>query len=135
MRTNEVPKMTHPPKSPSVCTKPNCKGSRFIFHEDGWQCLNCMKIIYRDAPLPYIANNHPERVGSYNSKGALDLKNEALEALNDGCFCHVEIDQNNDFEHNVAAGITVIDSDFSDWFIEHREPSVIFGINKFTPAE
>jgi hypothetical protein len=32
---------------PSVCTKPGCGGTVFIPHEDGWQCFNCMKIIYR----------------------------------------------------------------------------------------
>ena len=38
---------------PPVCTKPGCGGSVFIPHEDGWQCFNCMKIIYRrqDSPL------------------------------------------------------------------------------------
>jgi hypothetical protein len=25
-----------------------------------------MKIIYKHEPLPYIANNHPERIGQYN---------------------------------------------------------------------
>jgi len=32
---------------PSVCTKPGCGGTFFIPHEDGWQCFNCMKIIYK----------------------------------------------------------------------------------------
>ena len=34
-------------QSPSVCTKPGCGGTVFILHEDGWQCFNCMKIIYK----------------------------------------------------------------------------------------
>ena len=34
--------------APSVCPKPGCGGRGFIPHEDGWQCFNCMKIIYRD---------------------------------------------------------------------------------------
>jgi ribosomal protein S27AE len=33
-------------EAPSVCTKPGCGGTVFIPHQDGWQCLNCMKIIY-----------------------------------------------------------------------------------------
>lgn len=32
---------------PEVCPKANCEGKFFIPHEDGWQCFNCMKIIYR----------------------------------------------------------------------------------------
>jgi len=34
--------------APSYCTKPGCRGSVFIHHDDGWQCFNCMKIVYRD---------------------------------------------------------------------------------------
>ncbi|MBN1862699.1 MAG: hypothetical protein JW790_03550 [Dehalococcoidales bacterium] len=37
---------------PSVCTKPGCGGTVFIPHEDGWQCFNCMKIIYRRQHSP-----------------------------------------------------------------------------------
>lgn len=31
---------------PEVCPKPGCKGVRFIRTEEGYQCLNCFKIIY-----------------------------------------------------------------------------------------
>jgi ribosomal protein S27AE len=34
-------------KPPLVCPKANCGGTFFIPHEDGWQCFNCMKIIYK----------------------------------------------------------------------------------------
>jgi hypothetical protein len=34
-------------QTPSMCTKPGCSGTVFIPHEDGWQCFNCMKIIYQ----------------------------------------------------------------------------------------
>lgn len=34
-------------QAPSVCLKPGCGGRVFIPHEDGWQCFNCMKIIYK----------------------------------------------------------------------------------------
>ncbi|HEY56602.1 MAG TPA: hypothetical protein G4N90_04105 [Dehalococcoidia bacterium] len=40
---------------PPVCTKPGCGGRLFIPHEDGWQCFNCMKIIYRSQP-PVLCN-------------------------------------------------------------------------------
>ena len=35
---------THPPR---VCPKPGCGGTVFIPHEEGWQCFNCMKILYK----------------------------------------------------------------------------------------
>ena len=31
---------------PEKCPKSGCGGTRFIKHEDGYQCLNCFKIIY-----------------------------------------------------------------------------------------
>jgi ribosomal protein S27AE len=34
-------------KPPLVCPKADCGGTFFIPHDDGWQCFNCMKIIYR----------------------------------------------------------------------------------------
>ncbi len=34
-------------KPPLVCPKANCGSTVFIPHEDGWQCFNCMKIIYK----------------------------------------------------------------------------------------
>jgi hypothetical protein len=34
-------------QAPAVCTKPGCGGTVFIPHEDGWQCFNCMKVIYK----------------------------------------------------------------------------------------
>jgi hypothetical protein len=34
-------------KPPLVCPKANCESTVFIPHEDGWQCFNCMKIIYK----------------------------------------------------------------------------------------
>jgi len=49
-------------KPPSVCPKPNCRCSCFMSHEDGWQCWNCMKIIYRDSLLPLISNNGIEKI-------------------------------------------------------------------------
>jgi ribosomal protein S27AE len=65
MPKNKAPQVTHS-KPPSKCPKPYCGGTAFTPHEDGWQCINCMKIIYDQEALPYIANNHPERVGQYN---------------------------------------------------------------------
>ncbi len=48
-------------KCPEVCTKPGCGGRVFLPHEDGWQCFNCMKIIYKHpgvADLPPVAEHH-----------------------------------------------------------------------------
>lgn len=45
-----VEKMIEPElyeKPPEVCPKEECNGTFFIPHEDGWQCFNCMKIIYK----------------------------------------------------------------------------------------
>ena len=39
-------------ETPAVCTKPGCGGMVFIPHEDGWQCFNCMKIIYKASEEP-----------------------------------------------------------------------------------
>jgi ribosomal protein S27AE len=36
-------------KPPAVCPKEDCGGNFFISHEDGWQCFNCMKIVYKDS--------------------------------------------------------------------------------------
>ena len=39
-------------EAPSLCTKPGCGGTIFLPHEDGWQCFNCMKIIYKASLKP-----------------------------------------------------------------------------------
>ena len=44
-------------EAPSLCTKPGCGGKEFIPHEDGWQCFNCMKIIYK-------ANEEPPKASA-----------------------------------------------------------------------
>ena len=48
-------------KPPQVCPKPNCECTIFIRHVDGWQCLNCMKIIYRKQLV--ISSNDTSRDG------------------------------------------------------------------------
>jgi len=50
-------------KPPEVCPKPSCYGTSFLGHEDGWQCLNCMKIIYRYEPV--VDSNKREVCGSH----------------------------------------------------------------------
>lgn len=79
MPRNKAPQIIHHPDPPKVCPKPNCHGTSFIPHEDGWQCLNCMKIIYRYQPLPYISNNRPERVGHYDFQKSPDAGEDAPE--------------------------------------------------------
>lgn len=49
-------------KPPAVCPRSKCGGTYFIPHEDGWQCWNCMKIIYEDSPLTPIYNNRITRI-------------------------------------------------------------------------
>ena len=46
------PKLYESP--PAVCTKPGCGGTIFLPHEDGWQCFNCMKIIYKYKASPKV---------------------------------------------------------------------------------
>ena len=43
---DQVRKMAKEFVVPEICPKPDCNGTRFIKHEDGYQCLNCFKIIY-----------------------------------------------------------------------------------------
>jgi len=45
-REPEILSVYHRALPPERCTKPNCNGTAFIRHEDGWQCINCMKVIY-----------------------------------------------------------------------------------------
>ena len=42
----QIKKMAEMLIEPMVCPKPDCGGIKFIKHEDGYQCLNCFKIIY-----------------------------------------------------------------------------------------
>ena len=37
---------------PMVCPKCKYTARYIVTHEDGWQCLNCMKIIYKNKPMP-----------------------------------------------------------------------------------
>jgi hypothetical protein len=50
-------------RPPEVCPKPFCHGTRFIVHEDGWQCLNCMKVIYRYKRI--VDHNRQESFGTH----------------------------------------------------------------------
>jgi len=62
MQRKRVLTRAHLSRPPSICPKPNCGGSYFVPHEEGWQCWNCMKIIYRDQPLLfYIAKGQDDR--------------------------------------------------------------------------
>jgi ribosomal protein S27AE len=53
---------TQPPR---VCPKPGCGGTFFISHEEGWQCFNCMKILYKASQsvsaLPVIRRYRREK--------------------------------------------------------------------------
>ena len=51
-------------KPPEVCPKPYCHSTTFIKHEDGWQCINCMKVIYRYKLV--VDSNKREPCGSHH---------------------------------------------------------------------
>ena len=53
-------------RCPEVCTKPGCGGRVFLPHEDGWQCFNCMKIVYDEQPLPLVTAR-PIKIGRYRT--------------------------------------------------------------------
>lgn len=91
-----------------------------------------MKIIYRYQPLPYIANNRPERVGAYNFKRALEVQEDAL---SDGYLVSVNLDQSDDSERWVEECITIIDGEIWDWFPDSDELLVISRIYGFSPVE
>lgn len=42
----QIKKMLEKFLEPVVCPKPGCGCTKFLRHEDGWQCWNCFKIIY-----------------------------------------------------------------------------------------
>ena len=65
MRNSKVSQWILSTKPPVVCPKPYCGGTFFIPHEDGWQCFNCMKIIYRKQPI--INSNNPKRIGYHKN--------------------------------------------------------------------
>lgn len=44
---------------PTICPKPGCNGTRFTKHEEGWQCLNCFKVIYIQ---PEISHEIPKDI-------------------------------------------------------------------------
>ncbi len=91
-----------------------------------------MKIIYRDQPLPYIANNHPERVGPYNYKGSPEMKEYGS---NNGYLDSVNLNRKDDSELWDVESIAVIDNDICDWALDFNELFAISGIYKSPPVE
>ncbi len=53
-------------EAPQVCIKPGCGCTIFIPHEDGWQCFNCMKIMYK-ANEKAVKNNVFKRYSRDNN--------------------------------------------------------------------
>ena len=109
---NKINKKSYFSEPPPVCPKPNCKGTSFVPHEDGWQCINCMKIIYDKDPLPYIANNRPERIGKY---GHLESKMEEFVSEPE-YFGSVETCIHHDLS---IADCPILGEDILDWFLEY----------------
>jgi hypothetical protein len=130
MNSEYLNKRSHSTKYPSACSKPHCNGNHFIRHEDGWQCLNCMKIIYRYPPLPYIQNNHPERVGPYNYKSSPEMKECGS---NNGYLDSINPNQKYDSELRDVESITVLENDLWDWAPDLSELPAISGIYKSPP--
>ena len=56
----------HRNESPDKCPKPYCQSTRFVRHEDGWQCLNCMKVIYKDKPIVNLTTKEKTGRHSYH---------------------------------------------------------------------
>jgi len=70
-------------QAPPVCLKPGCGGEVFIPHEDGWQCFNCMKIIYK-ADERGKKNVVVIRYDRNKQEGDLRLKNLVKRILSPG---------------------------------------------------
>jgi len=51
MATDTLPQKIMAPARHLVCPKCNYSGKFIVEHEDGWQCWNCMKIIYKNPPI------------------------------------------------------------------------------------
>ena len=61
----QKPEIRYLTRPPQVCPKPNCGSTVFVRHTDGWQCLNCMKIIYRKQLVIEPDNDNIVREGSH----------------------------------------------------------------------
>jgi hypothetical protein len=117
MPINKAPQLVHHSKPPFICPKPYCNSTSFIPHEDGWQCLNCMKIIYRHQPLPYIANNRPERVGRYDFQKTLEVTDDAPKySYSDSG----NPDSNFSHKQPVTEGVESIEDESWDWYSEYH---------------
>jgi len=126
MPKNKAPQV-HYSKPPSICPKPYCGGTSFTPHEDGWQCINCMKIIYNQEALPYIANNHPERHGQYNYHKSLETRKDALRYdYSDSA----NFDQSYNPERLVTECI-VLDDETWEWFLEYNNILALPEIHRF----
>jgi hypothetical protein len=126
MRRNKIPQRTLYSELPSICPKPYCGSTSFILHEDGWQCLNCMKIIYKDEPLPYIANNHPERIGQYNCHKIGTRQGTLRYSYSDSA----NLGQGRNRERSGTEYSELEDETF-DWFDEYCDFAELSDINGF----
>jgi len=136
MLKNKTPQLTHS-KPPSICPKPYCGGTSFTPHEDGWQCTNCMKIIYNQEALPYIANNRPERIGRYNYHQPLETQKDAPRySYSDSA----NFDQSYYPEQSVTECLA-LDDETWEWLLEYDnilalpEINRLVRINRLTRSE
>jgi hypothetical protein len=73
-----------------------------------------MKIIYKHEPLPYIANNHPERIGQYNYHKEGSRKGASRYSYRD----LPNVDRNRNPERSGTEYPELEDETF-DWFNEY----------------
>ena len=127
-RTPQTVIYSQPPK---VCPKPECGGTSFIQHEDGWQCLNCMKIIYLDEPLPYIANNRPERLGHYDYRKSASRDNTPQYSRQNNENSNLSRDNKTP----PATEARPLEEDLWDWLPEYEGLLELPGIQDFERIE
>jgi len=126
MPRNRVPQMIYYSRPPSICPKPCCGSTSFVPHEDGWQCLNCMKIIYGDEPLPYIANNRPQRIGQYNDHKLRTREDAPGYSRPDS----TNLDRSRDPEWTVTE-YPPLEDEALDWFSEYDDFTEFPEITRF----
>ncbi len=90
-----------------------------------------MKIIYKDEPLPYIANNRPERIGQYNYHESRTREDALGYTYSDSA----NPDQSRNPERSVTE-CPVLEDEILDWFSEYDDfaefPEITKAIDKLT---
>jgi hypothetical protein len=85
-----------------------------------------MKIIYDQEPLPYIVNNHPERIGKYNYHKSLEIRKDPSRC---GHSDSTNLDQNDNPERPVNKCIA-LDGETWEWLLEYDDILVLAEIRR-----